>query len=224
MELSDWARDHSPDTGCLLYAATEDIETTDFEDTVVEYVPRNAPDADEQFVALLAATVEDVTQAAYPLPDDEAARLDAVETYTGDTEAVDTPLARVAKLAADHFDVEVASINVIEEHEQTFLTFHGEEGPPVAREDSICTYTILEDRAMAVEDTQADPRFADNESIKSAGIRAYLGANLRTPDGHNIGSLCIYDDQPRTFSAADETYLVTLADLAMDVLTLGGER
>jgi GAF domain-containing protein len=225
LELAEHLLEAAPDAGCILYTATTDIDTTPSAEAVVEYVPRTGTDADvDQLAAALEAAVLDNSHTAYPLPEDEAGRLAALAAYV-DGEAEDragAALDRAVDLAAAHFGVEVASINLIREDEQDFLTVHGREWVPTPRDASICTYTILEDRTMAVEDTTEDPRFADNDTLRELGIHAYLGANLQTPGGHNIGSLCVYDDRPRSFSAADREYLATLADLVMDVLGLAG--
>ncbi len=222
LELAEHLLTAAPDAGCILYAARTDIDTEPSE-AVVEYVPRTGTDADaDQLAAALEAAVLDNSHTAYPLPEDEAGRLAALAAYV-DGEGPDrasAALDRVVDLAADHFGVEVASVNLIREDEQDFLTVHGREWVPTPRDASICTYTILEDRTMAVEDTAEDPRFADNDDLREMGIHAYLGANLRTPGGHNIGSLCVYDDEPRSFSAADREYLATFADLTMDILGL----
>lgn len=222
LDLAAHLRKVAPDAGCILYTATTDIDTASFEE-VVEYVPNTGGGGDtDQFAAALEAAVLDNSHAAYPLPEDEAGRLAALAAYVdGETDdRAGAALDRVVDLAAAHFGVEVASVNLIREDEQDFLTVHGQEWAPTPRDASICTYTILEDRTMAVEDTAEDPRFADNDALREMGIHAYLGANLQTPAGHSIGSLCIYDDEPRSFSAADREYLATLADLVMDVLAL----
>lgn len=226
LDLTAHLREVAPDAGCILYTATADIDTASFEDAVPEYVPRTGSGDTDQLAAALEAAVLDDSQTAYPLPEDEAGRLAALAAYVdgeGPGRAGDA-LDRVVDLAAAHFGVEVASINLIRETEQEFLTVRGDEWLPTPRDASICTYTILEDRTMAVEDTTEDPRFADNDDLREMGIRAYLGANLRTPAGHSIGSLCVYDDEPRSFSAADREYLATLADLVMDVLALAGDE
>ena len=89
------------------------------------------------------------------------------------------------------------------------------------RQDSICTFTILEDEVMTVEDVTEDPRFESrSEELLDLGIRAYMGANLVTEAGLAIGPLCIYDDRPREFSPADEAYLSDLAALATDLIKL----
>ena len=223
LDLAEHLRGVAPDAGCILYTATTDIDTASFEE-VVEYVPNTGADTD-QFAAALEAAALDNSHTAYPLPEDEAGRLAALAAYV-DGEAEDRAgdaLDRVVDLAAARFGVEVASVNLIREDQQDFLTVHGREWVPTPRDASICTYTILEDRTMAVEDTAEDPRFADNDTLREMGIRAYLGANLRTPAGHSIGSLCVYDDEPRSFSVADRDYLSTLADLVMDVLALAND-
>ena len=126
-------------------------------------------------------------------------------------------------LAAEHFDVDIASINIINEHSQDFLSCYGgtQEWESMDREDSICTFTILEDEVMTVEDVTEDPRFESrSEELLDLGIRAYMGANLVTEAGLAIGPLCIYDDRPREFSPADEAYLSDLAALATDLIKL----
>jgi GAF domain-containing protein len=78
---------------------------------------------------------------------------------------------------------------------------------------------------MTVPDVTEDPRFESrSDTLVEMGIRSYMGANLVTPSGLAIGPLCVYDDEPRSFSAADEAYLQTLATTAMDLIELHTER
>ena len=128
---------------------------------------------------------------------------------------------RITDLAADRLDVPLASVNVITEHDQEFLACHGADWTPTAREDSVCTYAIVEDDDVTViEDLRDDPRFEHNEAIRDLGIRFYASATLATPDGLPLGTLCVYDDAPRTLDADERAALRTLADLAEDVLDL----
>jgi len=225
LELAAHVRSVTPDAGCILYTRSTDVATDSFEDTVIEFVPKESLDAEDHLVALVEAAGPKRTQASYPLAPDEDDRLAAVEEYVDDADAVAAPVERITRLAADHFGVEVSSVSIVREHTQEFLACHGRDWEPVARDDSICTHTIVQDGGtMAVEDTREDPRFADNESLQDSGIIAYLGANVETPDGHAVGSLCVYDDEPRSFSEADRTFLATLAGLVGDVLALNRGR
>jgi len=216
------ARAAVPGVGVVLFTDADPgaIDTGGVEDHLLEYVPRDAPDAEQRLRALVRTTVEGHTQAAYPLPDDEPDRDAALESLGLDADALDGPLERVTELAARHFGVEVASVNVLDDRVQRVRTCHGADWPPGSREDSICAYTVLEEGGMAVADVEADPRFADNETLRELGIRAYLGANVTTPAGHTVATLCVYDDEPREFPADEAAYLRLLADVVADLLVL----
>jgi GAF domain-containing protein len=221
LELTEYVRSLRQGTGSILYANRTAVDTEEFEETIVEFVQKGTADARDNLVGLVEQAGTEQSQAAYPLPGDEAGRLTAVETYVGDSAAVAAPLDRITTLAARHFGVEVASINIITRRTQEFLATTGPRWPPGSREDSICTHTIVHDETtMAIEDVREDPRFADNETLDRAGLVSYLGAKLVTPAGRALGSLCVYDDEPRQFSPDERAYLETLAALVVDVLVL----
>lgn len=57
---------------------------------------------------------------------------------------------------------------------------------------------ILGDDVMVVPDARADPRFAVNPLVADASfIRVYAGVPLTMPDGHDFGTRCIFDPEPR---------------------------
>ena len=63
-----------------------------------------------------------------------------------------------------------------------------------------------------VPDAHADPRFADNPLVTGEPfIRFYAGMPLHGREGYRIGTLCIIDRQPRSFTAEDEAALADLA-------------
>ena len=225
-DLIDSARDVCPDAGCILYTDTdpERINTDELRGAITEYVGKGSVFGAERLTQLVQTTIERGSQSSYPLPQNEDERLAALATYDLDDPELIASLDRVTGLAADHFGVEQASINIINEHSQDFLACHGgaTEWETMDREDSICTFTILEDEnVMAVDDVRVDPRFESrSETLIDLGIRSYLGANLVTNAGLVIGPLCVYDDEPRSFSAADRAYISDLATVAMDIIKL----
>ena len=226
LELADRIRDTAPDTGIILYAETDSIDTGNFEETVVEFVPKDTPEAADLLAKLVDQAGTEQTQTAYPVPDDEDERSEAVAAYTVDTEAVVPTLERITDLAVDRLGVEGATVNAISEHTQTPLASSGKRWQPADRGESICTHTIVhDDDVMAVEDVREDPRFRDNDLLESAGIVAYLGAKI-VVGGHAIGTLCVFDDEPRSFTAAEREALATMATLVSDVLVLhqGGNQ
>ncbi|UPV73450.1 GAF domain-containing protein [Halorussus limi] len=226
LELAARVRDFRPSVGCVLYTAAdrEQLATDEFGDPVAEYVAKDAPNAAEQLRNVVAFTGSFRTQTAYPLPQNETDRLAALEAYELDPETLQDDVERITDLAARHLDVPMASVNLIKEHSQEFLVCHGANWTPTNREDSICTYAIVEDGPVAVvEDVKEDPRFAENRTLDDLGIRSYAGADLRTSDGLAIGTLCAYGEEPRTFSESDREFLATLADVTMTVLELHHE-
>jgi GAF domain-containing protein len=69
---------------------------------------------------------------------------------------------------------------------------------------------------VIVTDARQDSRFADNLAIRDLGVIAYLGVPLITTEGQAIGTLCVIDNEPRTWTK-DEISLVT--DIAGAVVT-----
>jgi GAF domain-containing protein len=226
LDVINATRERAPDAACILYtdADPDAIDTDDLQGSITEYVGKESIFGRERLTGLLRTTLEAGSQRTYPLPQREGARLAALQSYNLDTPELLTTLDRITGLAAAHFGVEQASINLIDEHSQEFLACHGgaEDWETMDREDSICTFTILEDaHVMAVEDVREDPRFESrSEQLVESGIRSYLGANLVTPSGLVIGPLCVYDEEPRTFSADEKAYLRELAAVAMDCISL----
>jgi PAS domain S-box-containing protein len=75
---------------------------------------------------------------------------------------------------------------------------------------------------MVVEDLSEDPRFADEYYVTGdLHLRFYAGAPLSTSDGYRIGTLCIYDREPRSPRADLLDDLEDLAGTAMDLLEQG---
>ena len=220
------AEEICPDAGIVLYTDTdpETMDTSELRGALTEYVGKESVFGTDRLTQLIRTTVESRVQASYPLPQNETERLAALQSYDLDAPGLATSLNRVTDLAAEHFDVEIASINIIKEHSQDPMACYGavQEWESVDREDSICTFTIVEDDdVMTVEDVTEDPRFVSrSEELLDLGVQAYMGANLVTEAGLVIGPLCIYDDRPREFTAADEAYLKDLAALAMDLIEL----
>ena len=162
-----------------------------------------------------------------PLPAGEVERLAALRRYrvldTPEEEAFD----RLVRLARELFDAEVANVSLVDAARQ-WLKAHA--GPPggapgareVPRSWSFCAYAVLDDGVFVVPDARADARFRTNPLVVGApGIRFYAGAPLRTPDGHNLGALCVLSPEPRGgFSAEDRRRLRSLADMAVSELEL----
>lgn len=222
LELVELAREHNPGCGCILFTRSGSVDTDSFEDVIVDFVPKEAPDAQRTLRALIEQTGIEQTQAAHPVPESERHRLDAAEAFAEQTNP--EPFERVARLAADHFDLDSAAIVVVHRDEVEVLTAVGPSRTPKLREQSFATHALMADKqVLGVEDTRTDPRFAEINAIHEAGIVSYLGGTIRNPDGEAVGVLSVYGTEPRTFDAADRTYVGRLATLAGDLIAAGGD-
>lgn len=218
LELIAALRERAPDTGAILVTAASPARITEESGPhhVAEFVPKTGAEVGTRVVQLVEQTAAGRSQTAYPLPPDERARLDALATIDFDDELLCGAIERVTTLATDHFGVAQSSVNVVAERTQVFLA--DETLEPTSREDSACTYTILDDGVTVIEDIASDPRFSDNELVAESGVRFYAGATLATREGHPVGTLCVYDEEPRVFGEADRAYLALLAADVMDWL------
>ena len=73
---------------------------------------------------------------------------------------------------------------------------------------------------MVTNATQ-DSRFAGNPYvITNPGVRFYAGFPLQTRNGHNVGTLCLVDVEPRVFDADQLEIMSDLAHMVMDELHL----
>ena len=153
--------------------------------------------------------------------DPEAPRLRTLERYdvleAPPTDAFD----RITRLATRLFGVPIAMINFIDQEHQWCLSAHGLAPGRADREVSFCARAIQQRDVMVVPDAREDPRFADNPFVTGEPhIRFYAGAPLTAPNGYRLGTLCLIDDAPRSFSDEDRDTLTDLAGVVMDELTL----
>lgn len=151
----------------------------------------------------------------------ENRRLRTLERY----DVLDAPptnaFDRITRLAARLFGVPIAMINFIDRKEQWCLSAHGLAMDRMSREASFCARAIQKKDVMIVEDARADERFADNPLVTGEPhIRFYAGAPLTAPNGYRLGTLCLFDKSPRTFSEEERETLTDLAGVVMDELTL----
>ncbi|MEL7557795.1 PAS domain S-box protein [Stutzerimonas chloritidismutans] len=147
-----------------------------------------------------------------PSPPRELSRLAALLRY----EILDTPdetaFDDFTELAAYICDTPIALISLVDDHRQWFKSRLGLDVSETPRELSFCTYTIEGEGVFEVEDAHRDTRFCDNPLVTGdPHIRFYAGAPLISPDGYNLGTLCVIDRQPRQLSEAQRGALVRLS-------------
>ncbi|WP_460504153.1 GAF domain-containing protein, partial [Hymenobacter agri] len=157
------------------------------------------------------------------LPADDPARLRALSRYQLLDARREAILDEVVTLTARLFRVRNAMLSIVEE--ATVLLKSPYNLPPdierVPREHSLCSATILQSDTAVFEDLRRNSApGVDLSLILQLGLHFYAGHNLRTPDGYNIGTLCLFDGPPREFAPAERLLLGQFAGLVMHLLEL----
>lgn len=142
----------------------------------------------------------------------EAERLQSLhETHLLGTGAEET-YDRVVTAAWKYFDVGAASMSLIAEDAQFFKSVIGPLREETPRQIALCAATVERNSMLIINDTLEDDEWAANPLVTGAPyIRFYAGYPLHGPRGWNIGTLCVIDQKPRAFTAADQQVLRTLA-------------
>ncbi|MEL6259556.1 MAG: EAL domain-containing protein [Cyanobacteria bacterium J06626_6] len=118
----------------------------------------------------------------------------------------------IATLAAHICQAPTALVSLVDASRQWFKAKIGMEVSETPRNVAFCAHTIQQPNVMVVEDTHCSRLFRDNPLVTGPPyIRFYAGAPLITPDGHALGSLCVLDYEPRSFTAAQRKALQVLS-------------
>ena len=154
-------------------------------------------------------------------PTAEALRLAAVRRY----DILDTPadgsFDRITAVAAKLFDVPIAIISLVDEDRIWFKSHHGLDVQQIDREPGLCASAIMSADPWILTDAKTDVRSLANPLVAGDfGLRFYVGVPLRTSDGHNLGTLCVIDREPRPATELQIEQLSDLASVVMDQMEL----
>ena len=146
----------------------------------------------------------------------EERRLDALYRYR----ILDTPkegtFDRITKLLAHLLEVPHAGVALVDKERVWFKATHGVDAVEVSRMPGLCATAIECDGILHFEDATRDPTARSHPFVRDDdGIRFYVGAPLRTPDGHLIGTLFAFAPEPRGLSVSERRCIEALAELVM---------
>lgn len=156
------------------------------------------------------------------IPENDKARLKALYRY----EILDTPpegaFDKIATLAQSIFKVPIALVALVDQDRVFFKANMGMgDTKSVNRGVSLCSLAVLEEGVTVFENANEDPCLLHNPLVAGTfGLRFYAGAPITTHDGYRVGTVCIVDHTPRSFSEEQRTILAQLAGLVMDELEL----
>ena len=157
----------------------------------------------------------------YPIPHNEAQRQRDLERQGVLDHPGDEHFDRLVTLTASVLDVPIALISLVDHDRQWFLARHGLDVEETPRQMAFCAHAIVGDETLVVPDACQDSRFNTNPLvIAEPNLRFYAGTPLQSREGHNLGTLCVIDRQPREFAAKQVTLLEELAQLVLRELEL----
>ena len=142
-------------------------------------------------------------------------RLDALRA----TNLLDTPAEeafdRLTSLAAKLTGAPVTFLSLVDEQRDFYKSCFGFPEPLASERQllgtTFCHYAMVSAGPLVIEDTLAHAIFRDVPTVKSLGVRAYLGVPLVGSDGYALGSFCAIDFAPRHWSALDIEVMRELA-------------
>lgn len=127
---------------------------------------------------------------------------------------------RLTRLAVKVLGVPAAFISLVDEDRDFYLSHCGF-GEPLSSTrqltgETFCHYAILSKDPLVIQDTRAHPVHRHMPTVESLGVAAYVGVPLITGEGHALGSFCVIDQSPRTWT---EVEVSVLRDLAASAVT-----
>ncbi|GGB28573.1 hypothetical protein GCM10011380_17750 [Sphingomonas metalli] len=113
-----------------------------------------------------------------------------------------------------------AVVSFINEDRQWYKARFGVDGVGVARADSFCTHTIESDEVMVVPDARLHRLFARNAFVLGPPfVRFYAAAPIRALNRERLGTVCVFDPQPRAeVTTREQRMLSALAARAVELL------
>lgn len=160
-----------------------------------------------------------------PIPANEADRLAALKSKN----ILDTPTEErfdaITRSAVEQLKVPISTISLIDTNREWFKSCVGTMSREGSRDVSFWGYTIVSGELFVIQDTLADPRFADNPQVTNPPhIRFYAGVTLHDQNTHlPIGAFCIKDVKPRNMSLSEFNVLLGLARQAETELNRVGK-
>ena len=149
----------------------------------------------------------------------DADRVQTIERSGLLAEDGDPVLDRLARLAARLIGAPQAFV--------TLVTPDGQSMPGIARFDdpadrsrerpldaSLCQFAIATGEPLVIPDASGDPLVRNMATVRRGEIGAYAGVPLRTSGGHVLGTLCLADQQARTWATEDVAILEDLTVIA----------
>ena len=166
----------------------------------------------------------DLTTSTIPSVEDEAKRLITLKSYQILDSGREREFDRLTAQIRQRMNATCAILAFVDLGRVWIKSMSGEslDLSQMARRDAFCAHTVMQkDGLLVVDDLGNDVRFRDNKLVKeSPSFRFHAGAPLTSPEGYNIGSICVLDIKPRpgSLSQMERKILESMAAEAVKLL------
>ena len=150
------------------------------------------------------------------LPTDELKRLSTLRQYDILHSLYEPVFNEFVGLAARIFNLPISLIALVDADEVEYKANQGLPGlVSQPRVEAVCSIAIKEGKTVVFTDLAEELSLTAEADLaaKAKDLRAYVGVPLCMPNQRNIGTLCIIDRRPRTFSADEQQTLEFIASL-----------
>ncbi len=149
-------------------------------------------------------------------PAQEIERLKTVLSYN----MLDTPYEKefdeLTRLLSLICNAPTAIISLIDDKRQWYKSKTGITVPETPLEETFCQHTILQDELVEISDARFDERVNKNPHVLAKdGIRFYAGMPLKAENGHNIGTVCVVDNEPKQLNPWQKEAVKLITNQAM---------
>ena len=126
----------------------------------------------------------------------------------------------ISLLAAQICQTPISHISFIGLNHLFYKSQVGFDTKVAPRDTSFCTWLLLQNEVMVVEDTLIDPRFENNVYVKEPPfIRFYAGFPLLI-EGYTMGALCVLDTVSRKLTSEQYFAMQVLSNQVVKLLEL----
>ncbi|MCW3123260.1 MAG: histidine kinase [Flavipsychrobacter sp.] len=152
------------------------------------------------------------------LPHNEQERLKAINDYYILDTLPEEDFDDITRLASEICHTPISLVSIIDAQRQWIKSKKGFHVSEIARDSAICAHTINHpDEVFVVNDLSQDERFKWNPYVTGKPhVMFYAGVPLVTPEGYALGTLSVWDHEPRELS---EAQICTLRSLGRQLVT-----
>ncbi len=132
----------------------------------------------------------------------------------------------LAEMTATVAGTKVSLVNLIDSYTQWSIASVGLDISQMAREDSVCQFTIEneEGEIFEVNDLSKDDRFKEKFYVaEDPNLTYYLGIPLTTTEGYNLGALCVMDVEAKQIASEKRELLIMIARQIVDRLKINSK-